>query len=70
MSVWSDHKVFPGWLVWTPGPMIPTQVVRISGWIPPWFQANVWVDPMVLGRKTQLDRSLFAQGVDDDALRK
>jgi hypothetical protein len=27
----------------TPGPTIPTQVLAISGAMPPWFQANVWL---------------------------
>ena len=46
--------------------------MRISGWTPPWFHANVWFGGgAVFGRNTQFERSLFVHGVvDGAALRK
>ena len=49
VSEWSAHvdeSVAP---FFTPGPTIPSQVVPISGWMPPWFQANVLVGGVVGG---------------------
>ena len=35
------------WHFGTPGPTSPSHVVAISGWIPPWFHANVEVGGVV-----------------------
>ena len=52
-----------------PGPTQPIHVVRISGWMPPWFQAND-----EFGFVTAVVRHAFGSfpghGVVEDALRK
>ena len=74
MSVWSVQTLSVWCFFATPGPTQPIQVERTSGWMPPWFQANVWfggarVRQEDAGRQVEL-RAPFVHGVVDDALRK
>ena len=43
--------------------------MRISGWMPPWFQANVWFG-LVIAVVRHAFGSLPGHGVVDDAVRK
>ena len=68
MSVWSVQTSSDSPLWAMPGPTQPIHVVAISGWSPPWFQAND-----EFGFATVVVRQAFASlpghGVVDDALR-
>src|SRR3954452_16446121 len=70
MSVWSVQTLSVWPFFSTPGPTQPIHVVAISGWMPPWFHANVWFGGVVFGRNTHWSRAVFAHGVVDEALRK
>ena len=79
-SAWSVQTLSVSCFFSMPGPTQPIHVLTTSGWMPPWFHANElhWVAPAggvqpggeVAGRNTQFDRSLFAHGVVEEALRK
>jgi hypothetical protein len=39
--MWSIQVVSSWPVLRTPGPAMPSHVFAISGWMPPWFHANV-----------------------------